>query len=724
MRGWWIIIAVVLPLDAAAQVDFDNEIMPILTKSGCNTGACHGAAVGRGGFRLSLYGGDPASDHQSIVLELEGRRVNLASPEESLVLMKPTESIEHGGGYRLDPASDSARRLAAWIGQGALRNVDGADRTLGALTRLEVSPDSIVVQEEDEVLHLKAIGHFSNGTSRDVTPWTVFTPEDSAALKIDPRTAETRVLRRGRHIVIARYLSAVVPIEILRPLSDEVPQEKLRPNASFVDRGVDRVLATLRLPVSGPADDATFLRRVTLDLTGRLPSPEMVELFCNDVRSDRRALHVDRLLGSEAFNEYWTFQFAKLLRIHPQPQDELGAKAYHNWLKEQVSDDVGYDSLARTVLTSIGDTHQVGPANFFRTVGGPREQAEFASELFMANRLRCANCHNHPLDRWTQDDYHGLAAIFAKVRSEKVVSINVGGKVIHPRTGENAVPRLPGQRFLSETDDPLKSFADWLIREDNPYFTKAIVNRLWKSVMGRGLVEPADDLRATNPATHPALLNELADDFAIHDFRIRNTLRRIVLSDAYARSSQPVEGNASDDRFYSHAIRRSLQPEVLADAISDVLEIPEKYGRTELGTRAVSLVDPTADSASLDVLGRCSRQESCETSQSEGDTGGLPRKLHLFNGPLLNGRIAAETGRLSRMIQAGATSDQIVRSFYVAALTRNPSAKELAFWHSQIDGDSSAVGSAVADSKETLRRERLEDFVWSLLTCNEFVTNH
>ncbi|MGI9473677.1 MAG: DUF1549 domain-containing protein [Rubripirellula sp.] len=713
MLGWWILVAAVLPVEVDPSVDFDNDIMPILTKAGCNTGACHGAAVGRGGFNLSLYGGNPDADYRSIVLELEGRRVNLVNPDESLVLLKPSEAMEHGGGYRIDPASESARRLVAWIRGGADRR---ASQEPGpTLRRLEVTPASVVVDADDQVLRLAAIAHFSDGTSRDVTPWTVFTPEDTSALTIDVDTAETKVLRRGRHVVIARYLSEVVPIEVIRPLSDEPIVDSGNVHATnSIDRGIDQVLSTLRIPTSGRSDDATYLRRVTLDLTGRLPSLDEIESFDADQRAERRQHLVDRLLDSEDFVEYWTFQFAKLLRIHTQPQDDRGALVYHTWLKEQVAQDVGYDRLARTVLTAIGDSHKIGPANFYRTVGGPREQAEFASELFMANRLRCANCHNHPLDQWTQDDYHGLAAIFAKVQSGKTVSLNENGQVIHPRTGENAVPRLPGQRFLTDEDDALKTFADWLTDRENPYFAKAIVNRLWKSLMGRGLVEPADDLRATNPATHPALLNELADEFVANGFKVKQTLRQIVFSDAYARSSATTDENEADDRFYSHSLLRPLEPEVLADAISDVLQVPEQYGEMPLGTRAVSLFDPTTESQSLDVLGRCSRQESCETSGVGSEAGGLPRKLHLFNGPLLNRRIAADSGRLSSLLKSGLTSEEVVDAFYLAALSRKPSARERDFWRLELDGDQAA----------TDRRERLEDFVWSLLTCKEFVTNH
>ena len=712
MYGCWILLAAMLPVDGETKIDFEHDIVPILTKAGCNSGACHGAAIGRGGFNLSLYGGDPDADYRSIVLQRKGRRVNLSEPDASLLLLKPFEAMEHGGGYRIDPASDAAKRLLAWIQQGAKRHA-GSEATARELTQLQVSPTSVVVESDSQELQLRAVAHFSDGSSRDVTPWTVFTAEDDSAVRIDDRSAVATVHRRGRHLVIARYLSKVEPIEIIRPLANEPQVADVDSSIHFIDRDINEVLAKLRIPASGLAADHTFLRRVTLDLTGRLPTLEEIEAFRNANGDDRREKLVDTLIGSQAFVDYWTFQLAKLLRIHTQPQDSAGAEAYHRWLRQQLEQDVGYDSLAKTVLTALGDSHEIGPANFYRTVGGPREQAEFASELFMANRLRCANCHNHPLDQWTQDDYHGLAAIFATVRSGKVVSLNPSGEVIHPRTGDAAQPRLPGQRFLSDADEPLDSFAEWLTSGDNPFFAKAIVNRLWKALMGRGLVEPADDLRATNPATHPVLLDQLAEDFATHGFQLRRTIRQIVLSEAYARRSSPLVENRSDDRFYSHALRRPLEPEVLADAISDVLEVSERYGPLPMGTRAVTLVDPKTESTSLDVLGRCSRDESCETSGTMSDSGGLPRKLHLFNGALLNRRIASDSGRLDRLIREDAAPEKVVTEFYLAAFARTPSAEELAFWKQQLEG-----------STQSEQRQKMEDFVWSLLTCNEFVTNH
>ena len=698
------------------RVDFENDLIPVFTKFGCNAGACHGAAAGRGEFKLSLFGGNPQADYKAIVRQLAGRRINLMHPEESLVILKPTAQTNHGGGHVLDENGEGARLLRNWIQQGAQYE------TLRRLERVEISPQKQVITNLENPIQLQAKAYFSDSTTEDVTRWTVFTPEDTSAVEIDASTAVAKLHRRGRHIILARYLTEVVPIEFIVPLNEAPIQHTYDKGETHtvpesadtsIDGEIIKLLSTLRLPVSPTVDDATFLRRVTLDLTGRLPMPDAVTAFLTDQDAKKRETLVDTLLQSDEFNEYWTLQLAKLLRIGAQERNTQGAFVYHQWLSEQIREGVGYDQMARSVILATGDSHEVGPANFYRTVDGPREQAEFMSELFMGARLRCANCHNHPLDKWTQDDYHGLAAIFAKIESDQIVKVKPSGEVIHPATREKAIPRIPGDRFLpADFADGRVELVDWLTDQDNPYFAKAIVNRLWKAMMGRGLVEPVDDFRSTNPATHPELLTALADDFVVHGYNLRRTLKRIVLSAAYARSSNALPQNRSDDRFYSHALQKRLEPEVLADAISDVLGVPDAYGNEPAGTRAVSLFDPNTESTALDILGRCSRETSCEISVEV--TGGLQRKLHLFNGDLLNTRIGVQDSRLDKLMSEGNSPMEILDAFYLAVLSRHPTETEQQFWEEHIDV------SVSADSQRSV----LEDMVWSLLTCNEFVMNH
>jgi hypothetical protein len=709
--------------DESSRVDFKNDLIPVFTKHGCNAGACHGAAIGRGGFKLSLYGGDPESDFEAVVRKVNGRRVNLSKPDLSLIFLKPAEYVEHGGGTVFDDDSESAQLLIDWIKQGA------GNESQRNLTSVEITPKKHVAKSLGEPVALRAVAHYSDGTSRDVTRWTIFKAEDSSAVKVAgtlrravaheadgtgtvPATVAT-VLRRGRHIVVARYLSEVVPIEMVVPLTDSKVNLAAESRNNFVDDEILKSLAVLGLPPAPIVDDTTFLRRISLDLTGRLPSASRVISFLADKTPNKRTVLTDELLSSDEFTEYWTLQLAKLLRIRPQGGDGQAALAYHTWLSDQVRDDVSYKQLARTLIMANGDTHKNGPANFYRTVTNSREQAEFMSELFMGSRLRCANCHNHPLDRWTQDDYHGLAAIFAKIERGRIVREKPNGQTIHPRTLEPAIQRIPGEQFLAkDATDGRQQLADWLTDSSNPYFAKAIVNRLWKRMMGRGLVEPVDDFRDTNPATHPALLDKLAEDFAANDCSLRHTLRVIASSTTYARSANATALNKDDDRFYSHAARRPLEPEVLADAISDALGVAGKYGNEPDGTRAVMLVNPKTPSRTLDILGRCGRDESCESSP--GAIGGLPQKLHLFNGALLNARIAAEGSRLNQLHSSGKQPMEIVNAFYLAALNRRPSDQEQEHWKGKL-----------ARLKSTDdQRMFLEDFVWGLMTCNEFVTNH
>jgi len=690
-------------------VEFENDLIPIFTKMGCNAGKCHGSAIGRGDFKLSLYGGDPESDFEEIVRRMNGRRVNLSKPDESLIVLKPTANLKHGGRMVFDDDSESERLLIDWIKQGA-KNLKHRH-----LKHVEVTPRKFVATKTGATAQLKVTAHYDNGKTRDVTAWTTFVAEDSSAVDIDADAASAEVRRGGRHIVVARYLSEVIPIVLVSPLNNQAVDLSSEPRNNFVDEYVIRLLAELRLPTSPLADDGTFLRRVTLDLTGRLPE------YNHESRVpgfDREAI-VDKLLSSEEFVDFYTLKLAKLLRIQSKNDKNRvtmttkAARGFHNWIAEQLRNGVGYDQIANEIITATGDTTKVGPATFYIAVEDPQLQTEFATEVFMGSRMKCANCHNHPLDKWTQDDFHGLTAIFAKLTRQQVVKINPLGSAIHPNTGEAAQMKIPGEEFLpATTTDGREAFANWLTARDNPYFAKATVNRLWKSLMGRGLVEPVDDFRSTNPATHPVLLNKLAEDFIEHGYDLRHTLKLIAMSATYARSSITVDGNETDDRFYSHMIQKPMEPAVLADAISDVLGLASQYGSEQYGTRAVELPDGSIRSDALDILGRCDRSKSCEGAPSP--TGPLAQRLHLFNGGLLNDRVGAVGSRLDQFIKAEMRPMEIVEDYYQTALNRPPNEQEVRFL--------SMLLNPAKSSKE--QRNLLGDFVWSIATCKEFVTNH
>ena len=584
---------------------------------------------------------------------------------------------------------------------------------------LQIEPTQIICKKPGETFSIKAIATYSDGTTQDVTKWTVFKADDESAVRIENNSSRAKALRRGRHLVIARFRTEVKPVEILVPLNDQPIKIAKSARRNFVDDNILKRLEQLSIPLSGQIDDVNFARRIHLDLTGRLPPEDLIrDLATNKKKLDREKL-IDQLLESKAFTKYWTWRFAQLLRVRTvNPREGVqsghsaaGTKVYHNWIQSQIAAKVGYDKLVRQLLLSEGDTATKGPPNFYQTERRPGELAEFAGELLLGTRIRCANCHNHPLDRWTQDDYHGFAAIFAKVDNrQRVVRPRKEGEVIHPLTQEPAKGRIPGHRFVDAANGR-QAFADWLLSKDNPYFSKVIVNRLWKGMMGRGLVESTDDFRDTNPATHPKLLEELAGDFANHQYDIRHTLKTIAMSSAYSRSSVTTKQNEADDKFYSHSFRRPLPPVVLADAISDVIGVNEKIGDYPTELRAVEIPNLLAPSQSLDALGRCDFNGSCESDSPTA--GGLTQQLHLLNGSLLNRRIADPRGHLQKMIRQGQTADPIVERFYLKSLSRFPSRQERAFWKKQFSG-----------SRPAELQNRLEDFVWSLLSCEEFRTNH
>lgn len=698
----WLSLAVTAA-NVPESTHFETEVIPVLTKAGCNTGACHGAAAGRGGFHLSLFGADPDADYETIVHALEGRRINLARPEFSLLIRKPTGQLEHGGGTPLDVDGPGINRLLSWIRSGAPR---GNTRQL---TRFEVHPQRIVCASTPAEVKLQAQASFENGEPIDVIDWTVLTPADPSSVTID-HNHTAHIQGCGQHLVIARFLDRVVPIQILVPYSARQPDDSAFEPANFIDVEIIKTLSDLRLPASPPASDTAWLRRVTIDLIGRLPSPEEIQEFQNDQAAGRRIQVVERLLASEAFADYWAFRFGKLLRMHSLPNETGGLQAYSQWLRHELEVGTGWDVLASQLIMSTGDAHHIGPANFHRMVGDPRAEAELVGTFLAGVQLGCANCHNHPLDRWTQDDYHGLAAVFARVDRGRQVRLQERGEVTNLRTGEPAIPRIPGQEYLEAGGDHRQQVLDWVLDQEHLYFATATTNRLWRAMFGRGLIEPPDDLRVTNPATHPQLLRQLAEDFASHGYQIRHTLKLIALSQTYARSSQALSANAGDDRFYTRAYWRPLEPEVFLDAVVDVTGAPENFGEVSVD-RAVAIVDSAASIPALDAIGRCRRANGCAEEAAPAPV--LSAQLHLMNGPLLNEKILRPTGRLSQLLAAGKTDAEVISEFYLRAFGRPPDAGELDDWGTRLKSED------VDD-----RRRRLEDFLWALLNSREFRENH
>jgi hypothetical protein len=700
-------------LMAADTIDFAADIVPVFTRYGCNAGACHGAAAGRGGFHLSLLGGDPNADFDSVVRQFQGRRVNLANVDKSLLLEKPTGDLDHGGDVLFAPDSEPAELVRRWIESGAKRG----DRR--KLISLEISPQRHVGQSQDERVNLSVIATFQSldqTTQRDVTRWTVFTPTDPSAITIDDNHQAT-IHRPGMHVVLARFLDRVEPISLAVPFfdssSDNIDHaiKDRTPDDRLIDNHVDSMLRQLRLPVSPPADDATWIRRVTLDLAGRLPTGDETDEFVSSGDSNKRRLAVDRLLQADSFFDYWTLRLARLFNLHSLPNETAGTTAFADWIRQCVKDDMGFDQIAEQLLASTGDSHIIGPANFARMVPDARSHAELVGRVFLGIRIGCANCHNHPLDRWTQDDYHGLAAIFAPLQRGRHVSMASRGAVTNPRTGQPAIPRIPGHGdLIAGPDDHRIMLAKWLASDGKQAFARATVNRIWQSMLGRGLVDPTDDLRDTNPPSHPELLDQLSNDFIDNHYSIRHTLRKIALSETYGRGRATAE-NAIDERFYSHRIARPLMPEVLADAIADVTGVANRFGDQTGTARAVKILDPLIRSESLDILGRCNRPAIC--TESANDSPGLAADLHKINGGLINAKITSPDGRLHQLIASGMSDRQIIETFYRLALCRMPSEAESQRWC-----------ESVQDDEPVMRKQKLEDFVWAILNSQAFSYNH
>lgn len=711
------------------SIDFDTQIIPVLTRYGCNSGACHGAAIGRGGFKLSLFGSRSQHDHLSISRELEGRRLNLDDADASLLLRKASESMEHGGGERFDSSSNAYEIVSRWISDGGKR------LQRRKLIDVQVSPTKALLKDVNDTVTVSVVATFDDGTKEDVTHLTVLMSDDPESVSVDIQKGELQVLRRGEHLVIARYLDRVQAIRIGVPIGngdprDQIVAEETAVEAGTIDWFVNRKLGELKIIASPRADDHEFARRLWLDLSGRLPTVEELDQFVGDDATDKRSQWVDRLLDTDDFADLWALKWANVLAIDSKTLQPQGAQAYHGWLTKHFRQDASWNTAAYSMLTGSGDSFLVGPVNFLRTGKGPDGLAESATRIFMGVRLRCANCHDHPLDHWSQDDYHGLAAVFAKLKRGRVVSVTDRGEVTHPVTGQSAIPRIPGTRDLADGIDGRVEFARWVVDPTNPYFARAAVNRIWAQLMGRGLIDPVDDIRATNPASHPELLGSLANQFIEHEFRFKPMIRLICNSRAYGRTSQSSSGNKTDAIYYSHFLSRPLEAEVIANAIGDVTGVEINYhadggqesdqeSGTEVLVDAIRLSDNRMKSETLDILGRCDREEACETpSQSSGS---LAKVLHFLNGDLLNDRIDSQHGRLTSLLSAKVTDIDLIESLYKTTLSRPPSSAERRYWKDQLTMVRDTSGDW--QDRET-RKEFFADVFWSLLTSETFLTNH
>ncbi len=700
-----------LSLPALAEPPpFATGILPILTKAGCNTGGCHGAATGQGGFRLSLLGYDPDEDYLRITREHAGRRIDPDRPEESLFLRKPARQLDHEGGRRLPADSEEYRIVRDWIARGAPRGP--ADLRVEAI---EVQPNDLLLPGKGQTAPLRVTARLSNGQVQDVTRLALYTSNDDAVADVSKQGVITSA-GPGLTSIMIRYSGQVSAARIAIPYSGPRPTRFLGSD-HFIDTHIGAELQRLHLEPSAPSSTATFLRRVSLDLIGRLPSPDEVRAFQQAGDSpERRRQWIDALLERPEWADYWTLQLADLLLLGGKGSNDTAIRRYHAWLRDQVASHTPLNQLVRSLIIAQGNIREVGPANFLTLANDPRDLSEHVGRMFLGTRVACARCHTHPSDRWTQEDYHRFAAYFARVgRSGDVIQVRQRGEVDHPKTGQPMEPKPLGasrpQSANSADNEPAADrrleLADWLTSGENPLFARSLVNRVWKHCFGRGLVEPVDDLRPTNPATHPALLDALARDFAAHRFDLHHLLRTITTSETYQLGSTATPSNRLDDRLFSHAYVRELPAPVFLDAVVQVTGVPHRFEGQPEDLHAVQLVGPQVPSVSLDVLGRCQREGPCDTPGQGG--GGLARTLHLIQGATLQDKLSG--GIVDRLIATQASDAAIVAELYLSALTRPAEPEETTEW-------TSLLGTA-AD-----RRAAVQDLLWALLNSREFGFNH
>ena len=707
--------------DGKRRWDFDTDIVPIFTRLGCNTGGCHGRAEGQNGFRLSLFGYFPEADFLAITRESGGRRLDTLDPDASLLLRKGTGRLVHGGGQRLVPGSDEYARVRAWIRDGAPRSTG---ENSARATSLALEPSSALLAQPGK-LQLRAIAHYSDGTTRDVTRLALFRSNNDRLLSIDGNGVAV-LSTAGESDVVARFGSLVATSRIASPVNAEWSRdESEHPIQNFIDEHIYKRLSRLRVPLSPRASDATFLRRVSFDLTGQLPEPDEVKRFVSDADPKKRAAKVAELLERRDFEHFWKLKLGDLLQISPGRFGN-GAGAYEFWLEDAVKRNRPWNEMVRELLTTVGDPTdraKSAAANYALDGPDPQTRAELTARRFMGLRLRCAQCHDHPFDIWTQDDYYGMAAIFAKAEaaaggaagvmaSRMRITVNPSGSVTHLRTKQPAEPRLLGGEPIrvATNVDPRQRFADWLTRPDNPYFAKAMANWVWAQFFGRGLVEPVDDMGSSNPPSHPELLDALAKHFVESGYDLRALIATITESEIYGLSSGVVAGNAHDERLFSHQLARPLTAHQMADALARATQVPNVFS-TRLGNRskAIEVFNPTVASEILDTFGRCSRMEVCSSVGTPQVS--LRQALLLVGGDIVDNKVSHLNGYLARLLELGPSAEEIIEFLYMRTLCRPPTAEEKSHWAAEL-------GSA-----ESLR-EAAEDLFWALLNSREFAFNH
>jgi hypothetical protein len=700
---------------ADVPVQFAREVIPVLTKAGCNQGACHGSQLGKGGFRLSLRGFDPAFDYEQIVQSAEGRRVVLSDPERSIILLKPTLTMEHGGGERFKLHSRTYNLLQQWLEDGAPEPA----KPEPTVSKLEVWPAQRVLEpKEQQQILVRAV--WSDGRAEDVTSLAQFDSLNDGVAAVTPEGLMT-AKARGETYIMIRFAGQAAVVRVTLPYA-QLAQYPPYPCANFIDEKLLAKWKELGLMPSPLCSDDEFFRRIHLDTLGTLPAPEEIKAFLADRSPDKRAKAIDRVLNRPEFVDYWTLKWGDLLRINRDKLNEKGMWSFRNWVRTALRENKPIDEFVRDIITAEGSTFTEGPTNFYRTSPSPADWAEAASQTFLGVRIQCARCHHHPFEKYSQDDYYGMAAFFVRLSSkrstefglfggETVVFLKPTGEISNPRKGGVVKPHPLDGPVMDDPFDRRRRLAEWMTSKDNPFFARNIVNRFWGYYLGRGLVEPLDDMRATNPASNVELLDALAKDFAGHHFDLKHLLRAIMRSRAYQLSSRISPGNAADaNNVYAarYTVKR-LTAEQLADALDLATGTHEKYKGLPPGTRAIQLPDPEVKSFLLDVFGRPARQITCECERTTQPN--IAQALHLLNSDFLNRKIASPQGRIETLFKAKTPLPAIIEELYLVTLSRRPSSGEVQKAQEWI-------------AKAPSPREGVQDLLWTLLNSREFLFNH
>ena len=702
-------------------VHFANDIVPILSKLGCNSGGCHGKASGQNGFKLSVFGFDPEADHSAILKEARGRRVQMSNPERSLILLKPTAQVPHGGGRRMPVDSPDHQLLLQWVKQGMSLGRDDAPRVVA----VRASPVERVMglQSSQQIL---ATAEYSDGSLRDVTDAAAYTSNSGIAAEVDAHGLVRTGRVPGEAAITVQYMGQVAVARVLIPRpTTALAKPTVWPTNNDVDRLVRAKLQKMQIEPSGLADDATFLRRVFLDTIGTLPKPDEVRAFLADSRADKRGHAIDAVLTRDEYADYWTLQWADVLLLNRDRLGDRGAFEFHRWLREQFARNRPYNEWVRELIVASGRSDEHGPVNFYRAVRTPEQLAESISQAFLGVRVQCAQCHHHPFEKWSQSDFYGMAGFFNGLERKPVRTVTDAKVelVFHGGSRETRMPLtdvlVPTQALgvvdasRVQTDagrvghDPRIRLADWLTAPSNPWFAHLVANRLWKHFLGRGLVEPEDDLRSTNPATNEPLLDWLAQQVVENRYDLKAVMRLILNSRVYQLTADPNDTNRDDEQNFSHHYVRRVPAEVLLDAISEVTGSPEPFPGRPRGTRAIELWDNRLPSYFLDTFGRSERTSPCECGRSGEPT--MAQALHLMNALEVSAKIAQSTGRVARLLRASPpiADAALIEELTLVTLGRLPTEKERNVAHSLF--------------ANAARRDAAEDYLWTLLNSYDFL---